>query len=449
MGDHVALSAASDLSVSLDEREAARLDPLIDRVKAGLVDDAARPVIDVVLVEAGNDDPRAEGVESAAPHDVSPWVWRPSRLVPNTQGPLAGQRLAVKDIMAVAGRPVRCGSAVRADAPIEAASAPVVDSLLSAGAHLVGTTKLHEFAFGVTGINAVDGTPANAVDGDRIPGGSSSGAAVAVATHVADIAIGTDTGGSVRGPASLNGVVGFKPTRGLLSTTGVFPLSPTLDHVGLFTRDARVLRKTTRALGIISSTEPRRPRRVGVARAALDAASEPVRAVIEAVLSALSRTGVELTNIEWPSGEKVFAATTAIMFSEATHIHRPTLATRSQSYGPDVLGRLVQGAAFDVVEYHAARRMQRRLTAQCLEFFHQVDVVIGPTTPVFAPLLSEAADPAVAATIVANTRLANLTGRPAVSVPVPGASLPIGLQIEGATDAAVLDAAVSFQAVFG
>lgn len=449
MGDLAVLNAASALGVPLDADGAARLGPLVTRVLDGLAGHRGLPATDAVLLDTESSN-TADGVDSSGrPADTGPWVWRPSRLVPNVDGPLAGKRLSVKDLIAVAGRPLRCGSAVRADAPIEAANAPIVDTFLNAGAHLVGTTKLHEFAFGVTGINQVDGTPANAVDSSRVPGGSSSGAAVVVGTGAADISIGTDTGGSVRGPAALNGVVGFKPSSGLLPTSGVFPLSPTLDHVGLFTSDARAMRTVTKALGIVSSTEPRRPRRVGVARSNVDAATEPVRGVIEAVLGALTRTGVELTNVEWPSGEEVFAATTAIMFAEATQVHRATLADRHGDYGPDVLSRLIQGAAFGIEDYLVARRTQQVVTARCLEILQHVDIVIGPTSPVMAPLVSEAADPAVAATIVANTRLANLTGLPAMSVPAPGAPLPVGLQIEGATDAAVIDAAVSFQAVFG
>ncbi len=352
-------------------------------------------------------------------------------------GPLAGMPFAVKDLIAVAGRPIGAGSAVREGASPEPVDAPIVARFRQAGAVFVGTTSLHEFAFGVTGINSHQGTTLNPHDRTRISGGSSSGSAVAVAEGSARIAIGTDTGGSVRIPAALCGVVGFKPAYGTYPTQGVFPLSPTLDHVGLLARSVADLRVVHAALGY-PLAEVVRPRRIGILREALASCAPEVRVRLESALRSLATAGCALVEIDWPDAEETFAVSTAIMFSEAAAVHRQNILRDPNRYGADVRGRLVLGMALPASVYVAALRGRERLRAQVLTALAEVDCAIGPTVGIVAPTLAEAADPAVASRLVAHTRLANVVGLPALSLPVRGKGMPVGMQVIARTNRQVL-----------
>lgn len=352
-------------------------------------------------------------------------------------GPLASFTFAIKGLVAVEGRPVSAGSAVRADAPAEPVSAPIVTMLEALGAVAIGTVTLHEFAFGVTGVNDFAGTAINPKAPDRVPGGSSSGSAVAVADGSARIAIGTDTGGSVRIPASFCGVVGYKPSHGLYPAAGVYPLSTTLDHVGLFATTTADIVATHRALGY-EAGEPQLPARIGIARADVDAADPDVQALVEAACASLAAAGCEIVDVAWPDPEKTFVTSTTIMFSEAAAFHASSLAEHGDRYGEDIKARLALGAQLSGTEVATAHEYRRQLIAEVSATLSEVDVIIGPTTPMTAPLLSDADDPALAPRIVANTRLANVVGLPAVSIPLPSEGAPVGLQILGLTDAALL-----------
>src|SRR3954451_18768087 len=165
-----------------------------------------------------------------------------------TLGPLDGVIISIKDLFDVAGEPTRAGSKARADAPPAATDAPIVQRLRKAGAVIVGKTNMSEFAFTGVGANPHFGTPGNPRDRTRVPGGSSSGAAVAVANDMCEIAIGTDTGGSTRIPAALCGVVGYKPTKSRVCTDGAFPLSPTLDSIGPLARSVEACAATDAVL---------------------------------------------------------------------------------------------------------------------------------------------------------------------------------------------------------
>jgi aspartyl-tRNA(Asn)/glutamyl-tRNA(Gln) amidotransferase subunit A len=326
-----------------------------------------------------------------------------------------------------------------------------VAELRSAGARLTGTTRLHEFAFGTTGIDRAFGMPANPAGPGRIPGGSSSGAAVVVARGEADLSLGTDTGGSVRIPAALCGVVGLKPTYGALSTVGVVPLAPSLDHVGLLVASPQRLVAPARVLRLLDDGPLPSPRRLGVAVGAADLCDPDVAAAFHEARGRVEGAGLELVEVDWPGGEEVFAATTAVMYAEAAHGHHRRLAARHQLYGEDVRGRLLQGLALQATTYLAARDLQAELRRRCRAVLERVDGVLTPTVPMVAPRVEEIADPAVAARLVTFTRLADVVGLPAVSVPLPPVgpappdrpALPVGLQIEGAADAAVIGAALA------
>jgi aspartyl-tRNA(Asn)/glutamyl-tRNA(Gln) amidotransferase subunit A len=203
-------------------------------------------------------------------------------------------------------------------------------------------------------------------------------------------------------------------------------------------------------LGLLRvADEPPAPRRLGVARGLAELAGPPVGAAFEGALTALRRAGVELVDVDWPGGEAVFAATTAIMFAEAAAVHRHLLAARGERYGADVRSRLVQGAAMTLDAYLAARAYRRWARGACLHVLDEVDGVLTPTVPVVAPLVEEAAAPAVGGRLVTYTRLADLTGLPAVTVPVPGGGLPVGLQVECAGDAAAVGAALAVERALG
>lgn len=388
--------------------------------------------------------------------DDSAWTWRAEPPLPPTgHGVLDGVRLGVKDLLAVAGRPLGAGSAVFGAAGPEQADAPVVAALRAAGAVLVGTTKLHEFAFGVTGINAWDGTAANPAAPGCVPGGSSSGSAAAVAAGEADVALGTDTGGSCRIPAACCAVVGVKPRYRAVDVAGVFPLAPSLDHVGWLAVDVVTARRVAEVLGVVpphaadgaASGGGRPAGRLGVHRAAVAAADDDVAAAFTRAAEALGRAGWDLVDVDWPGGEETFAVSTAIMFTEAAFVHRDLLAQAASRYGADVRARLVQGRLYDLATYLQARQRQEALRARCLHLLAGVDAVVGPTLAIAPPPVDRAADPAVAARLVANTRLANLTGLPAISVPVPGHEIPVGMQIEAASDDMAFRVAAAAEAV--
>ncbi|MEX2024523.1 MAG: amidase, partial [Thermoleophilaceae bacterium] len=351
-----------------------------------------------------------------------------------------GYTVGVKDLLAVRGQPIGAGSAVRSEAVPEPRDAAIVASLRACGAVVVGRTTLHEFAFGVTGLNLHAGTPANPSAPGCIPGGSSSGSAVAVASGSARVAVGTDTGGSIRIPAALCGVVGFKPAHDTYPAGGVLPLAPSLDTVGLLGADVQDVATVHEALGGRVEGHPP-PTRIGVVRAGLEGADAAVAGAVEDALTTVSRRGCELVDVAWPDADAIHAASTTIMFAEAAASHRDAMAASLDAYGDDVRERLEIGASITDAEYAAADRERARLTDVATSALDGVDCVIGPTVGVPPPTGEQAADSGIAARLVAHTRLANLARLPALSLPAPCAGQPIGLQLTASTDRAVLSIA--------
>lgn len=359
---------------------------------------------------------------------ADPFLWSDPHAV-GGDGPLAGVRLAVKDLVQVEGQPTSAGTSFDRW-PVAAADAPVVAALRAAGAHVVGRARLHELACGVTGVNHSQGTVANPAAPGRVPGGSSSGSAAAVAAGLADLAIGTDTGGSVRIPSACCGVVGYKPPCGTLPLDGVVPCAPTLDHVGLHAASVDLV---VRAMDVLVGEQPvALPDRVGVAESEFDAADAEVTSPVRAVLG---RLGVESVPIDVPDPVVVAEATTTVLFREFAEVNADLSDRQRRRLGDDIRGRLETGEAIGDGAYEAALGRLDEIRAGVEAIVAEVGVVVLPTLPFVPPTVEEAeADPVgVARQLVRFTRLANASGHAAVTVPVP-AELPVGLQIVGRPD---------------
>ncbi|MGE0666139.1 MAG: amidase [Sphingomonadales bacterium] len=327
-----------------------------------------------------------------------------------------GPRVAVKDTIDVAGVRTRAGSRAFQGAAPAARHADAVQRLLSAGCRIVGKTVPHELAYGVTGVNRFAGTPLNPIDPRRIPGGSSSGSAVAVATDEADIGLGTDTGGSIRIPAACCGIIGLKPSFGRVSRSGVMPASSSLDCVGPMARDMEGIVFAMRAIAP-GFAPVGRVAGARVVRLRVDA--EPaILAAIDAVLP--------VPFVDPPDMEAAFEAGLTIIGWENWAAFGHLAGTGL--LGGDVAARL--SAASDITrrQLEAAEAVRVDFRQQVDAFLEDADILALPTLPTCPPLLGEA--PSLGLT--AFVRPFNLSGHPAISVPVPTAGrFPAGLQLVG------------------
>lgn len=366
--------------------------------------------------------------------------------------PLAGIPLGVKDVIDVRGLPSRAGRRGGAPAPAaqDAASAAV---LRRAGAIIVGKTVTHELAYGVH-----SPPTANPWDLSRGPGGSSGGSAAAVATATAAVALGTDTAGSVRIPAALCGVVGFKPTHGRVPTHGVLPLSWSLDHVGWMVRNARDLEHLDRVLGLPPPRDtPAWPRGLRIGRCeALDGGPTHPRIgnLLEQTLDALVAQGASVRDVSVELAEAARAAHGLIMRAEATARHRRFVAADPEAVGPVTRGLLALGEAVSAPAYLDAQRVRALFTAQMDAVFADVDVLLCPATLVEAQpadtVTVEVAghEVAYAAALIEPCIAASLSGCPAVSVPVGcDDGPPVGVQLiaRRGDDAALVRMAAAVQ----
>lgn len=367
------------------------------------------------------------------------------RLARRDVGPLLGVPIAIKDLFATRGLRTTAGSKILRDW-VPSRDATVVGRLRAAGAVIFGKTNLHEFAYGVTNANPWWGIARNPRDERRIPGGSSGGSAIAVVAGMAAAALGTDTGGSIRIPASLCGCVGLKPTYGSIPLSGTVPLGWSLDHAGPITRavdDAGVLfdvmsdtrtweRARRRRATAIRST------RVGVLRAGLVQPCErSILEALEAAAATLRRRGMQVREVAFPELDWTVATQLVTLRAEAAAVHARWFAARPRAYGPEVRVRLQLGALVSGADYVLAQRMRARIREALREIFQSVDMLLLPTTPVRATPLGErtvrwrSGKEPVDGALVRLTAPFNLTGAPALSVPAPTRGLPIGLQVVG------------------
>ncbi len=360
-------------------------------------------------------------------------VLPPLQNVVRDQVPLRAP-VAVKDNIDVQGVVTTNASTVGVPPPA-ARDAPVVTRLREAGAELLCKTNLLEYAAG--SVNPAYGMTFNPRDESRTSGGSSTGSAALVAAGVVDYALGTDTGGSIRIPAAYCGIVGLKPTYGLVPIEGVFPLSQTCDHVGTLTN---TVAQTATLLGVMVGRRyelrPVERLRVGVLRRQLDD-PDLVPAVRERVLEAIARLGVETVDVDFPELDLVDDALGAIVLREAWDVHKELYAREGEKYGPGTRALLELGAKVTDAEYEAGLADRERIAAAFARVFEQVDVLAGPTVAYPAP---HEDPPFGAPEGEVESRYSapyNLAGTPAISLPAGLAegNLPAGLQLAAAVGA--------------
>ncbi|MFC5497537.1 amidase [Caenimonas terrae] len=364
----------------------------------------------------------------------------------NAARPLAGLAVSIKDLFDAAGETTAAGSVVLADAPPATRDCPAVARLRAAGGVVIGRTNMSEFAYSGVGINPHFGTPANAADPKqpRIPGGSSSGAAVSVATGAAFIGLGSDTGGSIRIPAALNGIVGFKCTASLVPLDGALPLSTTLDTVCAMTRsvrDAMLAHEILSARPLTRSNAPLSSYRLAVpATLMLDGLDPTVARAFERSLQALRAAGAAISQIELPEIRDVATVLAGGGFSAAESYawHRKLLARDGERYDPRVRFRIEKGAAMKAWEYLDLVVARRAWIARMEQAMRGFDALLSPTVPMVAPLIAGLAPGSerdaefmrVNPLLLRNTSVVNVLDGCAISIPCQAAGeLPVGLML--------------------
>jgi aspartyl-tRNA(Asn)/glutamyl-tRNA(Gln) amidotransferase subunit A len=412
-------------------------------------------------------------VDLTAEHALAAAAAADRALASGRAGALAGIPVAVKDLFDVRGLARGCGSRAFVGDPPAAVDATAVARLRAAGAVIVGTTHMHELAFGATGVNPGLGTPANPWASGHVPGGSSSGSGAAVATRMVPAALGTDTGASIRVPAAFCGVSGLKPTYGRVSRAGVMALAWSLDHVGPLARSAEDLAFVLQALAghdpadrtsarlpvpdyVAGLARPLAGLRLGVPRRfALAVVDAEVAGLFEQALAVLGGAGAVVSDVELPALAYSAPALGAAIMSEASAALLPMLGERVSRVGVDVRVRLEVGKAIGARHYLAAQRLRTRLYEEARAALARVDLLALPAAVLPPPRLDELRVRVGGVELGAEeaiTRLTgpfNLTGLPALAVPCgfTRAGLPASLQLVGRpfAEAEVLAAGHGYQ----
>jgi 1-carboxybiuret hydrolase len=365
-------------------------------------------------------------------------------------GPLAGVPFAVKNLIDVAGLPTRAGSKINRDHKPAAADAPLVTRLEAAGAILVGALNMGEYAYDFTGENAHDGASRNPHDTTRMTGGSSGGSGGAVGGGLVPLALGSDTNGSIRVPASFCGLFGLKPTYGRLTRAGSFPFVSSLDHLGPLARSVRDLAVSYDVMQGYDAADPvcvDRPvepvlpvldsgidgLRIGSAGGYFRAgASAEALAALDAVAAALNTSDI----VTIPQGQRARSAAYIISTAEGAALHLERLRTRPDDFDSDVRDRLIAGALIPAAAVVQAQKFRRWYREQMLRLFESYDAILAPATPCVAPLIGQKTfvldgkEVPLRPNIGVYTQPISFIGLPVVAVPVPTASgLPIGVQI--------------------
>lgn len=356
-------------------------------------------------------------------------------------GPLDGKVIAIKDLFDVAGETTRAGSTALRDAPPAKADAPVVHRLRAAGAVIVAKTNMSEFAFTAFGINPHFGTPGNPADRARVPGGSSSGSAVAAADGMCDIGIGSDTGGSCRIPAALCGVVGYKPSKFRIPTDGAFALSYTLDSIGPLASTVADCAMTDAVLAgedpWVLEPAPIAGWRLGIPQGLpLRDLDSTVQARFSSALSTLEKAGARVSEESLPILEEPARVQMRASFSsiESYAIHRQLLAKHANDYDPMVRGRIEAGRDVSAADYIDMLRQRAELVRAMDARLNEIDALIMPTVPIVAPRIADVSDAVNARDknllLLRNPALANFFDLCAISLPLPRAGgLPTGLML--------------------
>ncbi|MDF2097171.1 amidase [Aquibaculum arenosum] len=358
-------------------------------------------------------------------------------------GPLAGIPISIKDLFDVAGEVTRAGSQALDNAPPAQQDAPAIARLRAAGAVLVGRTNMTEFAYSGLGLNPHYGTPGNPVDRSRIPGGSSSGAAVSVTDGMAVAAIGSDTGGSVRIPSALCGLVGFKPTARRVPLEGALPLAASLDSIGPLAPSVACCALLDAIMAGERPPEltarPLRSLRFALPRHyMLEEMDETVAAAFSSALTRLSSAGVTIEEIDFPELDELPAlgAKGGFPAAESWHWHRELLGRAGERYDPRVRSRIERGAAMTAADYIDLLEGRRALIQAAERRLRDWDALLTPTVPIVAPridsLESDEAYTRLNLLILRNPTVGNMLDLCGISLPChPPGSLPVGLMLMG------------------
>lgn len=378
-------------------------------------------------------------------------------------GPLDGAIISIKDLFDVAGEVTRAGSKLVAEEGKPAdRDAPVVQRLRAAGAVIVAKTNMTEFAFSGIGANPHYGTPGNPADRARVPGGSTSGGAVAAADGMCDIAIGSDTGGSTRIPAAFCGIVGFKPSRQRIPTTGAFPLSFTLDSIGPMAKSVAECAQADAVMAgedfVALEAAPLAGLRIGIPQGMLiEQLDETVSKRFGAAVEAMKKAGARLSDEKLPLLDDMNAvnAKGGISPVEAFSIHRDRLARRGDAVDQNVRMRIERANKISASDYIDMLRARAELVRAMDARLMDVDVLAMPTTAIVAPRLADLADTDVFvrrnALVLRNTSTWNFFDCCAISLPLPregGLTTGLMLVVRNGFDARLFRIAAAVERLF-